>query len=82
MAENETKITTAQPKLTIKEKGRRIHELIELGKSKGSLTDKEIEDMSWLDFVSRIPPKKAELIEYLKEKRLYVNEVVTEGVED
>ena len=46
------------------------------------MTDKEIEDMSWLDFVSRIPPKKAELIEYLKEKRLYVNEVVTEGVED
>ena len=47
-----------------------------------NMTDKEIEDMSWLDFVSRIPPKKAELIEYLKEKRLYVNEVVTEGVED
>ena len=46
------------------------------------MTDKEIEDMSWLDFVSRIPPKKAELIEYLKEKRLYVNEAVTEGVED
>ena len=47
-----------------------------------NMTDKEIEDMSWLDFVSIIAPKKAELIEYLKEKRLYVNEVVTEGVED
>ena len=42
-----------------------------------NMTDKEIEDMSWLDFVSRLLPKKAELIEYLKERRLYVNEIVT-----
>ena len=47
-----------------------------------NMTDSEIEEMSWLDFVSRILPKKAELIEYLKEKRLYVNEPLTEGVED
>ena len=46
-----------------------------------NMTDKEIEDMSWVDFVSRILPKKAELIEYLKEKRLCVNEIVTEGEE-
>jgi len=45
MAENETKVTSAQPKMTIREKGQRIRELIDLGKSKGSLTDKEIEDM-------------------------------------
>ena len=46
-----------------------------------NMTDKEIEDMSWLDFVQRILPKKPELIEYLKEKRLYVNETVTENEE-
>ena len=45
------------------------------------MTDKEIEDMSWLDFVQRIVPKKAELIEYLKSKRLYVNEIITESEE-
>lgn len=44
-----------------------------------NMTDKEIEEMSWLDFVQRILPKKAELIEYLKEKRLYVNDVITES---
>ena len=46
-----------------------------------NMTDKEMEDMSWLDFVQRILPKKPELIEYLKEKRLYVNETVTESEE-
>ena len=48
---------------------------------RGNMTDKEIEDMSWLDFVQRILPKKPELIEYLKEKKLYVNETVTESEE-
>ena len=47
-----------------------------------NMKDQEIESMSWSDFVSRILPKKAELIDYLKEKRLYVNEVQTEGVEE
>ena len=45
------------------------------------MTDKEMEEMSWLDFVTKILPKKHELIEYLKEKRLYVNETVTEQEE-
>ena len=40
------------------------------------LSDKEMENMSWSDFVSRILPKKRELIEYLKYKRLYINEAV------
>lgn len=40
------------------------------------LSDKGMEDMSWSDFVSRILPKKSELIEYLKFKRLYINEAV------
>ncbi len=47
-----------------------------------NMTDKEMEEMSWSDFVMRILPKKAELIEYLKEKRLYVNDETTEGVEE
>ena len=45
MAENENKPNNGSSKMTIKEKGQRIRELIDLGKSKGSLTDKEIEDM-------------------------------------
>ena len=45
------------------------------------LLDKEIEELSWSDFVSRILPNKHELIEYLKFKRLYVNEAVMEGDE-
>ena len=46
-----------------------------------ALTDKQVEDMSWSDFVMRIPQEKKELIEYLKTKRLYVNELNTETEE-
>ncbi len=46
-----------------------------------NLTDKEIEEITWSDFVSRILPKKFELIEYLKSKRLYVNEAAEESEE-
>ena len=42
------------------------------------MSDKELEGLSWSDFVSKIPYDKSELIDYLKTKRLYVNEVVTE----
>ena len=42
------------------------------------LSDGELEDMSWSDFVSKIPSDKKELIEYLKLKRLYVNELPQE----
>lgn len=45
------------------------------------MTDKQIEGLSWSDFVSQIPSGKSELIEYLKSKRLYVNEIVT-GTEE
>lgn len=45
------------------------------------LTDKELESMSWSEFVSKIDPEKTELIEYLKAKRLYVNEITTETEE-
>ena len=44
-------------------------------------TDKMLETMSWSEFVSGILPKKAELIEYLKLKRLYVNEPAEETEE-
>ena len=45
------------------------------------MTDKEMEELSWSDFVSKILPKKFELIEYLKAKRLYVNELSEESEE-
>ena len=39
-----------------------------------SLSDDEIKDMSWTTFVSGCV--EPELIEYLKERRIYVNEPV------
>ena len=42
-----------------------------------NLTDKEFERLSWSDFVSGISKDKQELIDYLKSKRLYVNDVLT-----
>ena len=45
------------------------------------LSDKEMEELSWSDFVSRILPNKHELVEYLKYKRLFVNEAVIESEE-
>ena len=53
----------------------------EICKAAINMCDSEIESMSWLDFVEKIPPEKEELIEYLKEKRLYVNEAVTQREE-
>ena len=43
------------------------------------LSDKELEGMSWSDFVSHIT--KPELIEYLKSKMLYINEILEEREE-
>lgn len=45
------------------------------------LDDKSFEKMSWSDFVLQIGKDKPELIEYLKSKRLYVNEIQTETEE-
>lgn len=39
-----------------------------------SLSDQELQDMSWFDFLDRVT--EPELIRYLKERRLYVNEPV------
>jgi hypothetical protein len=47
-----------------------------------NVSDHELEAMSWSDFVSRIDQEeKSELIEYLKSKRLYVNEITEEREE-
>ena len=46
-----------------------------------NLTDNEIHKQSWNDFVMRINPEYKELIQYLKEKRLYVNEPVADEEE-
>ena len=48
-----------------------------------ALTDKEMESLSWSDFVLRIDKEsRAELISYLKLKQLYVNESVCEIAEE
>ena len=40
------------------------------------MTDKEFESMSWSEFVTGInKDEKPELINYLKSKQLYVNEI-------
>ena len=46
------------------------------------LSDRELEGMSWSDFVIQVDSKnKPELIEYLKARRLYVNEPVAVSAE-
>ena len=41
------------------------------------LTDEELHNQSWNEFVENISPDYAELIQYLKERQLYINELVT-----
>ena len=48
----------------------------EICKNAVCLDDKEIHKQSWSDFVMGIDQSKIELVKYLKEKRLYVNEPV------
>jgi hypothetical protein len=46
------------------------------------MDDYDLEKLSWSDFVQRIDKdSKPELIAYLKNKRLYVNETVAETEE-
>ena len=42
-----------------------------------NLSDTQIQKQSWNDFVIMIPENCYELVRYLKERRLYVNEPVT-----
>mgnify|MGYP007076420636 CR=1 FL=1 len=44
-----------------------------------SLSEEGIDAMSWSEFVSSI--REPELIQYLKERRLYVNEMIAESEE-
>ena len=46
-----------------------------------SLSDEFMQSLTWLDFVKGIADDKQELINYLKEKRLYVNEPIRNEVE-
>ena len=46
-----------------------------------SMSDEELQRMTWLDFVEEIPSDKQELIDYLKSRRLYVNEPVADSEE-
>jgi hypothetical protein len=45
------------------------------------LSDEDFENMSWSKFVLSIDPDDKELIEYLKTRRLYVNEEINESEE-
>jgi hypothetical protein len=47
-----------------------------------SMTDSEIERMTWGDFVLNIGSDNKHLIDYLKAKRLYVNEICEEAEEE
>ena len=40
------------------------------------LNDDEIRKQSWNDFVMSLDPDYEELVQYLKERRLYVNEPI------
>ena len=46
-----------------------------------SLTDEELQNLTWLDFVQRISAEKRELIGYLKSRNLYVNNPVCDDGE-
>ena len=45
-----------------------------------SLSDTAVQEMSWFDFLDDI--NESELIQYLKERRLYVNEPVNANTEE
>ena len=45
-----------------------------------SLSDSEVQDLSWFDFLDMV--HEPELIQYLKERRLYVNEPVSASEEE
>ena len=57
-----------------------VHEICNIAIS---LTDRELENLSWSDFVLRIDKEnRSELVNYLKTKRLYVNEIEDETVSE
>ena len=62
---------------TLKATLQMVNHLVEVAVS---MSDCQVQDMSWFDFLDEI--KEPELIQYLKERRLYVNEPVTAGAEE
>ena len=54
-----------------------VNHLVEMAVS---LSDSQVQDMSWFDFLDNIT--EPELIQYLKERRLYVNEPVSASEEE
>ena len=62
---------------TLKATLQMVNHLVEMAVS---MSDSEVQDMSWFDFLDDIT--EPELIQYLKERRLYVNEPVSESEEE
>ena len=62
---------------TLKATLQMVNHLVEVAVS---LSDYQVQDMSWFDFLDEI--KESELIQYLKERRLYVNEPVNASEEE
>ena len=56
---------------TLKATLQMVNHLVEVAVA---MSDSQVQDMSWFDFLDEI--KEPELIQYLKERRLYVNEPV------
>ena len=62
---------------TLKATLQMVNHLVEVAVS---MSDSAVQDMSWFDFLDQI--KEPELIQYLKERRLYVNEPVSASEEE
>ena len=62
---------------TLKATLQMVNHLVEVAVS---LSDSEVQDLSWFDFLDDIT--EPELIQYLKERRLYVNEPVNASEEE
>ena len=62
---------------TLKATLQMVNHLVEVAVS---MSDSQVQDMSWFDFLDDI--NEPELIQYLKERRLYVNEPVNANTEE
>ena len=62
---------------TLKATLQMVNHLVEVAVS---MSDSQVQDMSWFDFLDDI--NEPELIQYLKERRLYVNEPVNTSEEE
>ena len=62
---------------TLKATLQMVNHLVEVAVA---MSDSQVQDMSWFDFLDDIT--EPELIQYLKERRLYVNEPVNTSEEE